>query len=196
MIKAIIFDLNGVFIQSPKLSDRFRDDFNVSEKEFMPALEAIMKVGRLPNCPGAYSLWKPYLEKWKIELSEEELLDYIFRAEKENLEMIEFAKKLKGRGIRLFLLSNNFKERTIYYNDHFPFLKELFEKVYFSWQTGYLKTNFQAYQNLLDKNNLKPEEYVFFDDSDANIQVASNLGIKSYIFKEAKNTESILIRVL
>ena len=35
MIKAIIFDLNGVFIKSPKLSDRFKERFNVSENDFL-----------------------------------------------------------------------------------------------------------------------------------------------------------------
>ena len=35
MIKAVIFDLNGIFIQSPKLSDRFKD-FNIDTALFLP----------------------------------------------------------------------------------------------------------------------------------------------------------------
>ena len=31
MPKTVIFDLNGVFIKSPKLSERFRDDLSVPE---------------------------------------------------------------------------------------------------------------------------------------------------------------------
>ena len=31
MIKAVIFDLNGVFVSSRYLSDRFKEDFNVSK---------------------------------------------------------------------------------------------------------------------------------------------------------------------
>ena len=38
MIKAIIFDLNGVFILSPYLSNRSEEKFGVSAKEFLPAL--------------------------------------------------------------------------------------------------------------------------------------------------------------
>jgi beta-phosphoglucomutase-like phosphatase (HAD superfamily) len=42
MIKAIIFDLNGVFIHSPKLSERFEKDFGVPTAQFLPKLGKIM----------------------------------------------------------------------------------------------------------------------------------------------------------
>ena len=70
MIKAIIFDLNGVFIKSEKLSDRFYRDFNVHPDKFLPVLKDVLSKTRLPNAGGAFKYWKPYLKEWKISLSE------------------------------------------------------------------------------------------------------------------------------
>jgi len=196
MIKAIIFDLNGVFIQSPKLSDRFYDKFGVQPEIFMPTLKEIMDVVRRPNASNAFSYWKTYLEKWNINLSEKEFFDFWFSAEKEKSEMIKLTKKLKEQGIKIFILSNNFAERTKYYDEHFPFLKELFEKIYYSWQTGFVKPDINAFQNLLKENNLSPEECIYFDDSEKNITISDSIGIKGFIFKDAKTTQGTIEKLL
>jgi len=183
--KAIIFDLNGVFITGPYLSDRFHDDFGVSLDDFIPTLKEIMAKVRMPNAENLYSLWKPHLDEWGIKMSEEEFEEYWFGAEEENEEMTQIAKKLKEAGYLLFVLSNNFKERTKYYDKNFPFLNDIFEKVYYSWQSGFVKPEENAYKLILEENNLKPEECFYFDDSEKNIEVAGGLGIESYLFKNA-----------
>lgn len=192
MPKAIIFDLNGIFIQSPKLSDRFRDDFGVSNNEFLPALKEIMDKVRRPNAQPAFTLWRPYLEKWGVKLAEKEFLDFWFSAEKANTEMLTLAKNLKQQGIKLFILSNNFAERAKFYDETFPWFKELFEKVYYSWQTGFIKPDPRCWQNLLAENNLKPADYVYFDDSSTNVEIANDLGIKAYLFTKINPIKSIL----
>ncbi|MCX6815479.1 MAG: hypothetical protein NT120_01325 [Candidatus Aenigmarchaeota archaeon] len=149
MIKAVIFDLNGVFIQSPLLSDRFSEKFNVSEKKFLPVLKEIMVKVRKPNAGDAFDLWKPHLNEWKVYLSREQFFDFWFSAEKEVSEMIALAKKLKAGKLRLFILSNNFAERAAYYKKKFRFLGELFEKVSYSWETGFVKPDRSAFENIL-----------------------------------------------
>lgn len=153
-----------------------------------------MDAVRRPNTKSAFSYWKPYFEKWNINLSEKEFFDFWFSAEKENSEMIELAKKLKEQGIKVFILSNNFTERTKYYNENFPFLKELFEKIYYSWQTGFVKPDIQAFQKLLLENNLRAEECIYFDDKEESINIAGSLGMKAFIFKNTTNTEDIVRR--
>ncbi len=182
MKKAVIFDLNGVLIVSPFLSDRFRDEFGVPEDKFIPVLKSLMAKARLPGAGPLYNLWKPYLDEWNLQMSEREFLDFWFLAEKENTSMVDLVRELKTKGVRLFVLSNNLSERAEYYKKNFPFLDELFEKVYYSWQTGFIKPDPRCYELLLQENNLKPEECVYFDDSAENITVAEGLGIQSYLF--------------
>lgn len=188
-IKAVIFDLNGVFIKSPKLSDRFEKDFGVSQVEFLPILKTIMAKVRMPKSDTFYSYWKPYLQTWNINFTEKEFYDYCLGAEKENSELIEHVKNLKSRGIKIFALSNNYRERAEYYKKNFDFLN-LFDKIYYSWQTGFVKPNKKAYEKLANENDLDYQECIYFDDSAKNIEVARNLGINAYLF----NNETELIK--
>lgn len=54
MPKAIIFDLNGIFIQSRKLSERFEEKFGVPASEFVAALKDIMPKIRTPKAGNAF----------------------------------------------------------------------------------------------------------------------------------------------
>jgi epoxide hydrolase-like predicted phosphatase len=184
MKKAIIFDLNGVFIISPWLSERLRTDYNVDEKAFLQALKEIMDKVRRPNADKVYDLWKPYLDKWAVYLTEKEFLDYWFGTEKENTELIELTRKLKNKGLRVIILSNNFRERADYYEKNFPFLQDLFDGVYYSWQTGFVKPDVRAFKNIFEKHDLSPEEVIYFDDSDKNIELAKSIGIEAHIFDD------------
>ena len=192
MIKAIIFDLNGVFVKSPKLSDRFERDFGIPKDIFMPALQDAMAQVRLPNAKDYFEYWKPYFKEWGLSLKREEFLNYWFRTETLDDEMVEFAKELKVKNIKLFILSNNLRERSVYYAEHFKVLNEIFDKMYFSWQTGFVKPDIMAYENILKENNLKPEECVYFDDSEKNIKIANFLGIKSFLFKGIDKIKEVL----
>ena len=49
VLSAVIFDLNGVFMQSDRLSDRFREAFGVPEEEFWPALKGALASARPPT---------------------------------------------------------------------------------------------------------------------------------------------------
>lgn len=191
MIKAIIFDLNGIFIQSPKLSDRFEKDFGISSEIFLPKLSEIMDKVRQPKADQSFSYWEPVLREWNINLSEQEFWKYWFEVEEPSERMISFAKELKNRGIKIFVLSNNFKERAEYYG-HYPWMHEVIDKAYFSWQTGFVKPNIDAWKLVLSENDLQPEECLYFDDQDKNIKASEETGIKSFIFTKEEELERIV----
>tara|TARA_Y100000034_G_C6814257_1_gene366170 strand:- start:162 stop:656 length:495 start_codon:yes stop_codon:yes gene_type:complete len=151
---------------------------------------------RKPNAPPAFSLWKPYLENWKITLNEEEFLQFWFSGEHVVKEIIQLARKLKEKGIKVFILSNNFKERTIYYRKEFPELFTYVDKAYFSWETGIIKNGKEAYLKVLNENSLKAEECVYFDDSEEKVNFAKNVGIKAFLFKSVEETKEIIGRCL
>lgn len=195
MIKAIIFDLNGIFIQSPKLSDRFAKDFGISTDTFLPKLSEIMDKTRQPNAGPSFQYWKPVLDEWKIEMTEQDFWKYWFGAETVSREMVNFAKELKDRGVRVFVLSNNFKERAEYYG-HYPWMHEAIDKAYFSWQSGLVKPNPKAWQLVLDENNLVPHECLYFDDQEKNIKAAESVGITSFAFTNEAELKRVVKEAL
>ena len=54
---------------------------------------------------------------------------------------------------------------------------DLFDKSYFSFDTHLLKPDPLFFEYILDHQNLKPEETLFIDDSEANVLEAQKLGI-------------------
>ena len=188
MIKATIFDLNGIFLQSPKLSDRFEKDFGVPVATFLPKLSEIMDKVRQPNAGAAFQYWQSALREWNVILSEQEFWDYWFKGEIQSEKMIAFAKELRGKGVKVFILSNNFKERAEYYG-HYPWIHDAVDKVYFSWQTGLVKPDPKAWSSLLAENNLRAEDCIYFDDQAKNLKAAESVGVKSFMFTDEASLE-------
>lgn len=180
MIKAAIFDLNGIFIKSPKLSDRFAVDFGISTDVFLPKLSEIMGKVRQPDAGPAFSYWEPTLREWGVQLSEQDFWDYWFTAETVAEDMVAYARELRARGILVILLSNNFKERADYYG-HYPWINDAVDAAYFSWQTGFVKPDPQAWTHILEMHGLTPEECVYFDDQEKNIRAAEGVGMRAYL---------------
>jgi HAD superfamily hydrolase (TIGR01509 family) len=191
MIKAAIFDLNGVFITSEPLSKRFEEKFGISVDDFLPALKEVMDQVRKPNSPDTFSLWKPHLDKWKVNLTEDEFFNFWFSGEHVAPKLVNYIGDLKNNGLKVLVLSNNFKERTTYYRQNFSEVFNDLDGSYFSWETGLVKPDPEAYKKILTDNNLKPEECIYFDDSNKNIEVARRLGIHAERyegFEAIKNT--------
>lgn len=56
-----------------------------------------MEVVRKPNAPEAYSLWKPYFDKWGLHLSGAEFFDFWFSGEHLVPELVDYAKELRAK---------------------------------------------------------------------------------------------------
>ncbi len=191
MIKAVIFDLNGIFIQAPKLGERLAKDYGVNHSVFVPKLHEIMHQIRQPGAGPAWVYWGKALKEWALDFSEKDFWNYWFGAEKVSAKMVSFAKKIKEKNIKIFILSNNFKERSLYY-EHYPWVHEAVDKMYFSWQTGFVKPDVRAWKNILAENNFNPEECLYFDDQDKNLKAAESVGIKSFLFTNEEKLEKIV----
>lgn len=192
MIKAIIFDLNGVFVKSQKLSERFRDYLGVPETHFMPVLEAAMQKMRLPGAGDGFAYFEPHLRSWGVALPPRLFWDFWFEPEEAVPEIVGIVEKVRASGAKVVVLSNNFKERAEYYDRRFPFLRALTDAVYYSWQTGFVKSDPRAYQRILADFNLAPQDVLFFDDSAGNIAVAKGLGINAYVFQGIDGVREVL----
>ncbi len=141
MIRAIIFDLNGILITSEKLSDRFEQRFHVPAETFLVALQKIMPIVRCPNAGSAYAYWRPWFQTWNLKMTKQEFFDFWFSGEKLSREALQLLKKVRKANpkIKIRILSNNFRERSTYYSKTFPEMFQHVDDVYYSWQTGHVK---------------------------------------------------------
>lgn len=192
MIRAVFFDLNGVLITSDLLSNRFEEKYGVPKEEFIRALKLIMGVVRKPDAPPMYSLWEPYFKEWGIALSERDFLQFWFSGESINVEALAYVKQLKEKGIKVLVVSNNFRERTQYYRAHFPQLFEYIDAAYFSWETGYVKPSVEAISHALKVHNFSPCDVIYFDDANENIVVADFLGVDGQLWVDLETAKKYI----
>lgn len=63
-------------------------------------------------------------------------------------------------------------------------LDDFVHKAYYSHRVGARKPDREIYRQLLDENNLLPEQVVFLDDKPANVETAVGLGIHGIVVKQ------------
>ena len=195
MIKNIIFDLGGVILNI---------NYNKTSEEFK-------KLG-LKNFDELYSQAQQshifdHLEKGLI--SNEKFRDEIRRISKLNItdEQIDFAWNamlldLPGerieilintkRNYRTFLLSNtndihlNAYTKNLDKQHNIKSLAELFEQEFFSHEIHLRKPDVKAFQFVINKMKLIPEETLFIDDSAQHLTGAKNAGLKTLFMDVSK----------
>lgn len=104
-----------------------------------------------------------------------------------NDELIALAGELKKKEVKIFVLSNADEELAVQQKSQFAFLSEVLDHFYYSGKTGFVKPDPQAFQLILQENNLKPAEVIYFDDNAKHVAAAQALGIKSHVFVSAED---------
>ena len=92
-------------------------------------------------------------------------------------------RELKGRGLRLGLLTNNVKEFGEHWRTMFP-LDELFEEVVDSSHVGMRKPERGIYELTCARMGIEPDEAVFVDDNLDNVEAARAYGMEAVHFGE------------
>lgn len=185
-ISSIIFDLGGVILNiNPQLTiDRF-EAIGFSKIEFF--LDHYRSLGFLAEFQAGRISEQQFYDTIRkesgLDISNQlikeawnaMLLDY-------PLDRIAKIKELK-KNYKLFLLSNT----NIVHFQNFAFrvpgvtqLGDLFDNVYYSHEIELSKPNADAYQFVIEANNLNAETTLFLDDLPENIATAKELGIQTY----------------
>jgi putative hydrolase of the HAD superfamily len=190
-IKNIIFDLGGVIL-----------DIDLAK-----GIEAMKKLGIRDFKSGAHklNLMEPFLEYEKGLITDDEFLEKLKKEseldfsnedfiaawnkiivgfQKEPVDLID--KLNRSDRFRTFLLSNtNALHKELYtsiLNEQYSIagLEDLFEKAYFSHEIYMRKPDAEIYHYVLKDAAVNPEETLFIDDSEANINTAGLLGMETY----------------
>ena len=66
-------------------------------------------------------------------------------------------------------------------------MHNLFTKIYYSHEIGYLKPDLEAWEYVINDAGIKPEETLFLDDSIQNIKASQELGFQAIHIHERTN---------
>lgn len=113
----------------------------------------------------------------------------LFEALDPNPGMIDLIREVRRDGLRTALLTNNVREWEPKWRSMMP-IDELFETVVDSAFVGCRKPDPRIYQLTLERIELEPEECIFIDDMEINIDAANELGIHGVHFRETSQARA------
>lgn len=124
-------------------------------------------------------------QKLDIEISDEQF-DNAFNAMLLNYTKARIDLLLNlAKTHNLYLLSNTCHIHYIFYNNllkrefGLSDLSVLFKKIFLSFEMGVRKPSANIYHQLIEQADIKPNESVFIDDNELNVQTATSVGIQS-----------------
>jgi len=102
-----------------------------------------------------------------------------------NEPMIAYLRELRGRGLRMAMLTNNVREWEPLWRAKLP-VDEIFEVVVDSAFVGMRKPDPLIYELTLERlGGVRAEECVFIDDLEVNCEAARELGMTAVQFRDA-----------
>jgi len=127
-----------------------------------------------------------------------DMLDVYFGHLEPNHEMIDLMRDLRGRGLRMALLTNNVREWEPRWRSLLPELDEVFEVVVDSAFVGMRKPEPEIYTLTVERlgGGLRPADCVFVDDIDLNCQAARELGMTAVLFEDTEQARAEIERAL
>ena len=104
-----------------------------------------------------------------------------------NPAMIDLMRDLRGRGLRMALLTNNVREWEPQWRAKLPEIDEIFEVVVDSAFVGMRKPDREIYELTLERlgDGLEAGECLFVDDVDVNCETARSLGMRAIHYVDA-----------
>ncbi len=192
--KAVISDFGGV-LTTPLIQSfvAFQDQTGIAMETLGSAMQ------RTAERDGSHPLFELekgeltealFLERIADELEPElghrpemhRFSEIYFEALHPNPPMIELMRELKGRGLRMALLTNNVREWEPLWRSMVP-IDDLFEVVVDSAFVGCRKPDPVIYEILLERIGLGGDQCLFVDDVEVNCEAARKLGMTAVHFR-------------
>jgi epoxide hydrolase-like predicted phosphatase len=113
-----------------------------------------------------------------------------FRALEPNEPMVALMRDLKGRGLRMALLTNNVREWEPHWRKMLP-VDEIFEVIVDSGFVGLRKPEPEIYALTLERlGDVRAEQCLFVDDVEENCAAASKLGMTAVHYRDPEQAST------
>ncbi|MCK5490791.1 MAG: HAD family hydrolase [Candidatus Pacebacteria bacterium] len=196
-VKVILFDIDGVLI---RLSNYFsgeleRKGYENAQEILTSFFEGSDNWECLEGKANSKEKIVPYLERIDWKGTGKDYFKKQFQFEKKYLDqnLISQIKKFRDQGIKCYLCTDQIKIRAEFLLNEMNF-KNSFDGYFISCYIGYRKRHDEFWNYVMDKmekeiKDVKPEEIVFFDDRQNNIDVAIKFGINAILFTDVVQFE-------
>lgn len=190
-IKAIIFDADGVVINSPGyFSVQYSKAFGISNDSMLPFFKGIFQECVLGKAD-LKEILPSVLKDWQWKGTINELLEWWFKSEHYvDARIVKEIQRLQKKGIKCCLGTKQEKYRAEYIRKDMGFEK-IFDELYISCDMGCKKPDKRFFEfihnDLAKKMSLRNEEIMIWDNKEENIAVTEKMGWQSYLYDNFDN---------
>lgn len=186
MIKAICFDLDGVYFTGKGKKAFFDNLVELSQDEEKVAYVMTKSPEYLQLVTGKMdehsflNFMRSYLN---INLADQEIKKLWVKEYEIDQNVRNILLDLRKKGYKTCICSNNNSIRVHALEEVFGFLKD-FDAVVFSYKVGDVKPSKEIFEELIKQAGCKPEEIIYSDDNPDRIKGASDLGINTFVYTD------------
>ena len=192
----IIFDLGGVYFYDGTaramavINKKYYIDENLLSKSFYGDEGILYRKNKITHDV----FWDMAKKRWGIEHVETcELSQIWYDGYAPNDEVVELVLHLKLKGYEIFYMSGSTRERVVFLEEKYNFLKN-FDDGVFSFDIGARKPELEHYLAVLSKTSNAPNNCIFIDDCKNNLLPAKGLGINTIHFSSSEKLHADLIK--
>jgi putative hydrolase of the HAD superfamily len=186
----VLFDLGGVLVESngrtalQQLSPHL-DAEQVLDRWNRSRSVGLFERGQIAEAEFATA----FIQEWELSMREEAFLEWFAAWVPGYLNgAMELVRALRGKH-RVGCLSNT---NAIHWK-RVAELEGLFDFSFASHIIGLMKPEHQAFELVVSALNVRPGEIHFFDDLQANVSAAREVGINASVARSPQEVESILL---
>lgn len=189
MIKAVVFDLDGVYFTQESI-DAFIKNFpkKITDPDHM--LYVLAKSDEMAKFKkgilGEADYWSYVQKEFGTEISLAKISQLYMDSYKVNSNVVDIVKKVRKLGIKTCICTNNYLTRINSLNKKFNFLND-FDVQIFSYQVAAMKPDPKIFQALIERSGCQPNEIIFADDKQSNVDAALSLGINAFLYTDFPN---------
>jgi len=182
MLKAILYDADGMVINKPKrFSEFYSEQFNVPLEKLLPFFQKELDQIQAGKADLKEKL-QPYLADWNWHGSIDELLDYWFKVENyTDQRLVESIEMLRQKGIKCYLTTNQEKYRTHYLKNVMG-MDKIFDEILSSSRLGVLKPEQEYWEKVLSEIKVNKNEVLVWDDEQETVDSAKKLGFNAEFY--------------
>ncbi len=194
MIKAILLDGDGVVLQGREryFSQVLAEEKGIDHEVILPFFKNEYRQCVLGNADLKTEVEK-YLKSWKWDKSVDALLEYWFSLDgAPSKNVLQAVEKMKKKGVKIYLASDHTAYRK---NDMMQRmgLNTYFDGAFFSCDLGATKDDLDFYRQAIEQLGLQPEEILFWDDEEENIETAKKAGVDARLYEDFGAFEKALM---